>query len=970
MKQIQKENLQRLLADNARSLRWLEPVFDTPEQRAWLNQYRDYLQSTYNDTTFEGVGEAAQRTPMALAQIYVKEYFTQQNLSNREGQQDIEETLQQTASDELEDLLLKFDEKDQPIGVGGGSVLMGAPGSGKSTLVRLLAVACSTRNQRLSHAASLGRRMVIPFILREMDLSEVTTTQQLLELWAVRVKKISDDKYSVDIKHAQEYLEQGWAIAAFDGIDEISQRARKRLQRLIYAFRARYPKIAVLVTGRPVGFTRLPFTAPKPRLWQAIAIREGWQQLPPIPNELPKRYLRPFANGQVNEYVQRWYAARYPKNKAKQQQESALLVNNLAHSKALNALKRRPIYLANLTYVHDVKGRLPNSHARAYNDMIEAYLSTLDDVKRFHDRQRPEEAGPDFAVEDKWQALEWLAHDLHCSEVGEKDEESEQPFNLRISKIDFEQWLSEKLPSLRTSISEDQIPSLTRYFTARAGLLVEPEEGVLSFSHLSFQEFLAASWIYRQMGNHQFELQKFLRPELLNRIESSDWHPVGLSFFGLHTLKQGGSFQEQLLTKEWLDETQADLKQHERRFAFLIHLISEGESSLSLDMRKRVWYRYWELAQQSDEIDWGQHFFQAAQSWNLWGEPLHNELAKDFQTMEILTDQGQEQLLLLYANLPTVWLTKQWTKKAKDAGGGWKINSLSPKRKIFLDLHALFPEVYELLRPHYSLEEQLLLGQTGYNLFTLQYLQRDQSARDIYQQWLASEALAIKQDVNLNRTLARVRVLNLDRAFTRTRTRARALALNRAFTLTLDRTLDRALGLDLALNRAFTLTRAGLRLDLDLDLDLALTLTLDRTLDRTLLNEINVWNLSVATARLTPCYFLTPQAASHALEQLAINNAELKKLFETDWFPYKTLKRMCAQPFIVEPIEADTQRIYASLLRQLKKAGKSTDKLPPHLSLAPGEAMRKWHGDKVADQYLKDLKAAGWDAEKEPWPPG
>ncbi len=42
---------------------------------------------------------------------------------------------------------------------------------------------------------------------------------------------------------------------------------------------------------------------------------------------------------------------------------------------------------------------------------------------------------------------------------------------------------------------------------------------------------------------------------------------------------------------------------------------------------------------------------------------------------------------------------------------------------------------------------------------------------------------------------------------------------------------------------------------------------------------------------------------------------------------------------------------------------------PPQMNLAPGEAMRKWHGDKVAEQYLKDLKAAGWDVEKEPWPP-
>ncbi|MCP4701671.1 MAG: NACHT domain-containing protein [Gammaproteobacteria bacterium] len=953
------------LLGHVTSMYWLNPVFDSYEQRQWLIKYRKFLIKTYKDADFAGIADANQQTPMALTEIFVPEYFTKEDLTPREGDEDFDKVLDKTQAHEIEDLLIRFNAEEKPVDVSKKALIIGAPGSGKSALVRVLAVTCAD-DKRKPFGGRFGRRMVIPLILRELDVSGINTVAELLAAWARRVDIQSGQSGLIDLNHARFYLQQGWAIVAFDGVDEIGPRQRRKLRRLIYALAALYPKAALLVTGRPAGFERLAFEPPKPRLWRAIARREALTEETACPAPLPRYHLRPFSQTQIKAYAQQWYRMRYPQDRGRCQRELADLLENLNAQTALQRLQRRPIYLATLTYVNDVKGRLPNSQVKVYEVMVEAYLDILDATRRLHESKGDIPVCPVFDSLDKWRILERLAYDLHSRRIGEKNTEGD-PFHLRLSVTAFKKWLKKWLEALDCPLQlgreyeqlgdEDEknrkLELLLYFFTARAGLLVQPEEDTLMFSHLSFQEFLAGAWLFRELGNHFFDAPAFLEKNLFRYLsEDTAWHPVGLAFFSLQTQKQGGQFQEKLLEQIWL---KADARPNPVQLRFLHRVQAEGEPFLTAGFRAKLWMFYWKAAVKDFGRDWLDAFAAAASCWTAWQRETRKSMQKHFEKLQ---GEAAENDLILFSVLPHDWLKQRWqSQSAQDMQSKWMKAKEYNHLMLALDLHAAYPQVWTFLSPKMNWELLLLTGERSELLFPLYRIQKYLKIRRYYHSTLALEALVCLYDLTYNliekaRIRARVRVRTLfldlapaqDRALALARVRDQALDLTRTRTRTLARVLDRVL-------------------------DRTLDRTLDWTLDWTRAPEkILLWLILQTTARITPLYYLDPQAALADLEAMGAQEPGFQALFTKEWFPYQALKKIAAAgDYRPEPIEASSHRLYRYLRHELAQAGKKVDDLPEHLKLQPGEAMRKWHGDKIADQYLRDLKQAGWDDSQ--WPP-
>ena len=952
---------QQLLSRNATAMQWMDPQFASREQSLWLKRYQAFLVAQYGDADFAGVADADQQTPMALASIFVPEHFSTTDLGTRE--------VDASVQTEIEDLLIQFDAAGVPQSVGGHAVLVGAPGSGKSSLVRVLAVSCAqtTRNALNQH---FGRRLVIPFILRELDLQGVMSTDDLLAAWCSQVGRQSEQPDLVQLDYVRDYLQHGWAVVAFDGVDEVGPRYRRRLRRLVYALAARYPNVAIFVTGRPVGFERLPFDAPKPRLWRAIAQREGWPDNAVLPHTFAKQYLAPFNDAQIEAYIRRWYQARYPKNPVKQREERALLLSALQRFSGLQQLKRRPIYLACLTYVHDVKRKLPNSHVLAYRLMIEAYVDILDAAKRL-DTKETAVVVPEFDITDKWRVLEWLAYGLHSKQLGEVSKEQDQPFHLSIARLSLidalttwikqgKQYPASELSCDALKLSVKDVPALVGYFIARSGLLVEPEEGRIQFSHLSFQEVLAGFWVFREMGNHAFDLMPFLTECLLDHLAEPSWHPVGLAFFGFQTLQQGGNFQQKLLDNTWLQEAvNTHPETDHARFQFIGRLLGEGEPSFPPDFRKKLWFHYWQLAlQDEDNVDWLQPVSDVCALWPEWESMIGVELSQ-----QITGDTGAWALTLLSA-LPVAWLQKMW--QSMGVAGmreRWGTQMKAESALMYaLDVHAQAESVRLFLQPYIRLDTVYALGQSGRLLYPVYQLRQETWERDGFLIMLGAEVVVYSQ-----REGAKSLALALDRARVRARARARSRARDLA------RDLARARARDLARARAWAWAWAW---DLDLDrawawdLDLAQALALTLASRKILsVDPVARWLLQQTTARCSHHYFATPSAALTAMTAFAEQHPAFKALFRHNWFPYQALKQINQVDYVVEPIEAGSHRLYRYLRHELEKNGDDIKVLPPYLALKPGDAYLKWHGDAAAKDYLAKLKAAGWDVANEVWPP-
>lgn len=1007
MNEQHKKQFQRLLNRNLDRFNWSVPMFAPSKERKWLEKYHEALAKLYKSSDFAGISDANQQENIALADIYVKERFTKKDLSQLEGKDDFDKIQEETVSDEIEDLLITFDHEQKPKKINQSAVIIGAAGSGKSTLVKMLAVACSGQADQLAIAQHFGRRLMMPFILREMQLTEVKTVNDLLAVWAREFERKTGVEGLIDLETVKYFLQQGWGVVAFDGVDEIGIKYRRRIRRLVYTFKATYPDVAIFVTGRPVGFERLPFNAPKPRLWLAIARRENSEMvLPTLPSSFPHQYVRPFDMSQVTDYVTAWYKTRYDNDKVKQETERDLLLGALKNHTGLKTLKYRPIYLATLTYVHDVKSKLPNSQVLAYELMVDAYLDVLDNHKRL-DKNGNFEGAAQFDRLDKWKVLEYLAHDLHHKKIGVSGTTEEKPFNTHLTRIEFKIWLGELIDNKKLQVRQlkiKEIDELLNYFLARSGLLVQPEEGVLMFSHLSFQEFLVGSWIFREMGNHAFNVREFIEDELFYHLKHEEaWHPIGLSFFGLQTQKQGGNFQFQIINKLWL-ETQTvassgfmnralTVYKQTVSFDFINRLLKEGEHNLTAKNLRDIWEFYWVNALVKLNTDWVNSFHNAGQQWGLWQQEetyIEDSLQKRLADLNDENEYVANELTLL-STCPKEFLSSVWQQQ-QNLAGRWKTVISNNNIKYSLDLHAAYPEVQNILKPAFSLEEILLINETGWALFPLYQLQ-DNNYKKLINHILATDLILYnifsEENINLVRARARARAQARDRALDLDLDRDLYLALYK------DRAQDRArdLALALALSRDQALDRArdlalALVLDLDWAWDLAMAMAIDwamamdsamaevmtqaramaraRAMAENTYKIIALWLYQNTTARCTPSYFTTPQHAIDTLEQTGQENHEFAELFDKDWFPYQPLQELAKTPHPVEPIEANTHRLYHYLRYKLDQTGEDISNLPENLELKAGDSMRKWHGDEVAEQYIKDFTAAGWDEQMPP----
>uniref|UniRef100_A0A1S7LPB7 Putative signal transduction protein with Nacht domain n=1 Tax=Magnetococcus massalia (strain MO-1) TaxID=451514 RepID=A0A1S7LPB7_MAGMO len=427
----QKEQFHKLLSDNVSAAQWMNPPMRSAEQDKWFQQYQAYMHKTYRTADLAGVVDANQKLPIGLAQVFVEERFTRTNLYKTDKGDDLQTILKKSESLSLEQLLVSFDEDNVPQAVDGKAVIIGEPGSGKSVQIQMLASNCSAPHRNL-YNAHYGRRLVVPIILRQLKLDEsLLTPDELLQRWRDHLNGIEKDL--VDLKHVSDLLKRGWGILCLDGMDEINVRARHVIWRIYHQFKEAFPQSAVLVTGRPVGFQEILQSRKQGQrlLEQQLHLFEEEEKQPSLFNsevmghafkESARQavYLRPFDDEQIIQYVNNWFLARLPEQKHEREEKVESLLPTLNSYESLQVLKRRPIFLAILTYVHDARMRLPISQVLAYEEMVTAYLSVLDEAKRLKDQTvATGKRAPDFDLQDKWRVLQRLAYDLHTNQIPE-----------------------------------------------------------------------------------------------------------------------------------------------------------------------------------------------------------------------------------------------------------------------------------------------------------------------------------------------------------------------------------------------------------------------------------------------------------------------------------------------------------------------------------------------------------------------
>lgn len=327
----------------------------------------------------------------------------------------------------------------------------GQPGSGKSTLLAHAArrsAAPALRGRR-------GRRRVpVPLVLREHAASVVANPE--VSLPEVVRATVGGAAGREPAGWWERLLRRGRCVILLDGLDEVA-RLDDRLAVAGWVERqiAAYPGNHFVVASRTYGL-------PGPLTTRADVL-----------------VVLPFTAGQVRLFLDRWYLAaerhatgasgRAARRAARMRaaESAGRLIALLREHPALGDLAVNPLLLTMIATAHRYRGALPASRADLYGEMCQVLLS-----RRVQSKGLPELL-PWTAKQALLAALAYAMMRDHVSELTGK----------QVTEI-----LGPQLERFPASVTGgaflDDI--------SRNGLLLETAEGRYAFTHLTFQEYLAA----------------------------------------------------------------------------------------------------------------------------------------------------------------------------------------------------------------------------------------------------------------------------------------------------------------------------------------------------------------------------------------------------------------------------------------------------------------------------------------------
>ena len=386
-------------------------------------------------------------------------------------------------------------------------VLLGDPGSGKSTFVNFVAVCLA--GQALNHPQlnlelltkplpldedederrrsggdkeepqpqPWDHKALLPvcIVLRDFaarglpEAGKAATAQDLWRFVEAELAAASLPEYAPLLK--KELVEKG-GLFLFDGLDEVptADSHRLHIKQVVEDVARTYGKCRILVTSRTYAYQNQD--------WRLPAFAET--------------VLASFSRGQISEFVTRWYehiAQVRNMNAGDAQGRAAVLKQAIFNSHRLYDLAERPLLLTLMASLHAWRGgSLPENREELYADAVDLLLEVWE-------QQRIVRQGDGTVQMIQPSLKEWLRIQDRTKVRALLNRLAYEAHSSQPDLVGTADIAEEKLVMGLLRLSEDKsLPpgELVEYLSHRAGLLLPRGVGVYTFPHRTFQEYLAA----------------------------------------------------------------------------------------------------------------------------------------------------------------------------------------------------------------------------------------------------------------------------------------------------------------------------------------------------------------------------------------------------------------------------------------------------------------------------------------------
>jgi hypothetical protein len=467
----------------------IEKMTREPQVRgeAFELTYRKYLENELRQIQLRGLGKIANVRTLSIDTAYVQPRFGRSSVRPQT-------TPPSAASGEIEELSRPSPESvdvrkaltiDEVFRQSRRVVIIGSPGSGKTTLVQYLALLAARREW--SAVGGQPGEQYVPFILRVRSFSgyaQLPRPMDFVEICAQLLNSSAAERAVLDV------LSEGRALVIVDGLDECEMPSRDQslelprddarttewdriiewLQKLVSAF----PRNLFLITSRPVAYSA------------GLLLTSGFAEFA----------MLPLNSVQQAEFIRKWCRAaedvEWPNDAVvavtRSERQAADLTERLDRTPSIRSFVDTPLMLAVLCIVHRYGGQqLPERRVALLGECIDVLLF---EWRRAQGLKKS--VIGDLNARDLRALLEPLAWEMSVR----GDAETRQEL--------VEEIFARTLPEIGQQGSRAK--DVVALIRDRTGVLVEAANGVFAFAHLVLQEYLAAE--YGSRGQQDILLEK------------------------------------------------------------------------------------------------------------------------------------------------------------------------------------------------------------------------------------------------------------------------------------------------------------------------------------------------------------------------------------------------------------------------------------------------------------------------------
>ena len=372
-------------------------------------------------------------------------------------------------------------------------VLLGEPGSGKTTLMRYLAIKVARGESDDFGLMADEDWLPVLVYLRDWAKNPERSLIEQLEDFAKRTLEVE-----LPEGFFQHWL-AGRSLVLLDGLDEVIDDAtRSRLVDKLECALEEKAHNAVILTSRPWGYRRASFKT------------ESFSHFE----------LAQFDDDQIVSFIQKWYESRNG-NPTDSKEMIDNLQESLEMSDRVKQLVRNPLLLTIVVLIHRYQDVLPKRRHELYDKAVSTLLKSWDRTSKGLREQQKDFFKTLDIDDDLRRIMSLLAKWVH-EQYETKNTEGGTLIREKILHDQLSLIIQDEVVGIKPHKAQEEAKRFVEFIRDRTGLINEYGTKSYGFVHKTFQEYLTAEAI---QSDGRYEFEKILN-SIKTHLHQPHWQEV------------------------------------------------------------------------------------------------------------------------------------------------------------------------------------------------------------------------------------------------------------------------------------------------------------------------------------------------------------------------------------------------------------------------------------------------------------